>query len=160
MIEGNIRARAFTLVDEFDNDAVTFSLSGSTQHKNRRLHIGFVGDTQAEIEIEPGPDVKPKGNIITQIMLWGPTTKDGTKRNRFTMSITADGAGGLAGVLDSSTNDPSGSEGQAHSMPLVLNAGEAKGMYVVFHPSDNSITLTTPEKLVRVYLNDIIEAAP
>lgn len=120
---------------------VDITLVGNNEHPQRigRLAYQFVGDYPAEIEIEPGPDCHPKGNIVNQIMQWGPRTADGKNRNRITTSIVTDPDGGLSCVIDSSTNDPSGSEGQSKAMPLVLNAGEGRGIYLVLHPSDNTL---------------------
>lgn len=129
----HIRARSLTLVDSNDVPVVNIGLSENNEKPQRegRLKFKFAGSYPSEVEIEPGPDVVARGNIVSQVMQWGPRTPDGTGRNRITLSITADNAGGLSCVLDSSTNDPSGSAGQERAMPLVLNVGEAKGIYIV-----------------------------
>ena len=141
---------------------VTLSLvrNNETPHRFGRLAFQFQNDYPSEIEIEPGPDCHPKGNIVSQIMQWGPTTADGKNRNRITTSIVADGAGGLSCVIDSTTNDPSGSAGQSKAMPLVINAGEGKGLYIVLHPSDNTISVQdrVSGKSVRAPVSKLIEA--
>lgn len=140
---------------------VDLTLVGNNEKPQRsgRLAFQFKDDYPAEVEIEPGPDCHPKGNIVSQIMQWGPTTSDGKNRNRITTSIVADPAGGLSCVIDSSTNDPSGSEGQSKAMPLVLNAGEGKGIYLVLHPSDNTISVQdrVSGKSVRTPVTKLIE---
>ena len=106
-----------------------------------RLMVAFAGDSPAEIEIEPGPDCQnPEGSsIINQVMLWGRRTPDGTGRKRVTLQINRDAAGGEYALLDSTTNDPSSSDGQSNSLPLLINAGEGKGVYVGLFPADNTI---------------------
>jgi hypothetical protein len=135
-----IRTPSVTLMNG-DDPVVTFTLSRNNQRRAGRLHIRFESNYPSEIEIEPGPSVgNRRGTIISQIMQWGPRTASGTNRTRLTTSIVSDAAGGLAGVIDATTNDPSGSPGQAKSTPLVLNAGERNGLYVTLYPGDNTIS--------------------
>ncbi len=124
----HLSARTLTLRNNVE-DVVSITLSPNNETPQRvgRLAYQFHGDYPAEIEIEPGPTVKVGGNIISEIILYGP---DEANRKRLTLQITADGAGGLAAVIDSSTTAKSGSVGQESSMPLVFNAGEANGSYV------------------------------
>lgn len=124
--------KTLTLANSAGDEVVDITLSPNNESPQRvgRLRYEFHGSYPSEIEIETGPDVVAKG-IISQIMQWGPRTRDGTGRARVTMGIYADGEGGMACVIDSSTNDPSGSDGQGRSVPLVLNVGEANGTYVV-----------------------------
>jgi hypothetical protein len=102
-----------------------------------RVHMAWKGDHPAEIEIEPGPNcVKPEGSsIISQVMLWGKATEDGKNRARVTLQLNVDPFGGQYALLDSTTNDPSMSAGQQLSIPILLNAGEGKGIYVGLYPA-------------------------
>lgn len=137
----SVETPALTLVTSSGEPAVKLSLSGNNEHPQRlaRLHIGFQGDYPSEIEVEPGPDSGNRpGTIIGQFLQWGPRTPDGTGRTRLEMTIASDPAGGLSGVIGSTTNDPTGSEGQKRSMPLVVNAGDG-AMYIALYPSDNTI---------------------
>lgn len=133
----------FVTLANADGPVVSLSLTGNNDHPQQqgRLRIAFEKSFASEIEIEPGPDCHPKGNIVSQIQQWGPRTPDGKHRPRLTTGIYADNDGGLSAVIDSTTNDPSGSEGQKHAIPLVFNAGEGKGLYVALYPSDNTIDI-------------------
>lgn len=113
------------------------TLTGNNEKPQRvgRLVYYFLGDYPAEIEVNPAPNVRVGSNIITELILNGPPTPDGTNRTRLTLQITADADGVIAGVIDSSTNDPTGSPGQAKSMPLVFNVGEANGVYAAIWPN-------------------------
>jgi hypothetical protein len=119
----------------------TTSIVKNNRGQNARVSTQFAPGIPAESETIPGVGSFKKGTIITQHISWGPETADGTRRNRITTSIVADGDGGLSGVIDSTTNDPSGSEGQSHAMPLVFNAGEGKGIYFALYPIDNTISI-------------------
>lgn len=141
-----MRAREFILTTpiggaEVDVWKLTTIGNNETPQRNGRLAIQAQADFPAEIEIEPGPAAGRKPGIVGQVMQWGPRTPNGENRCRLTAGIYCDSAGGLSAVIDSSTNDPSGSPGQASSMPLVFNAGEGAGMYVALYPSDNTIDI-------------------
>lgn len=126
----HIATRTLTLRNQVEDVVdITLSRNNETPQRVGRLSYQFKDGYPAEIEIEPGPNVPAKGNIVSQVMQLGPITPTG--RARITTGIYADNAGGLSCVIDSSTTDPSGSPGQANSMPLVLNVGEAKGQYIV-----------------------------
>ncbi len=138
----SVETTALTLITKDNEPVVELSLAPNNEHPQRigRLRFAFQGTYPSEIETEPGPDaVNKPGTIIGQIMQWGPRTPDGTGRTRLEMTIASDPAGGLSGVIGSTTNDPSGSEGQKHAMPLVVNAGEGAGIYIAIYPSDNTI---------------------
>jgi hypothetical protein len=146
--------RRLVYVNEANEVVLRIGLGGNNDkepQRQGRLQHNWQGDYPAEREYEPGPDClvgwkRPKdggrGNsIISQDLQWGPRTLDGTHRCRLTSGIYADGEGGLSAVIDSTTNDPSLSEGQSYSIPLVLNAGEGRGIYLVIHPATKEIEL-------------------
>jgi hypothetical protein len=103
-----------------------------------RLVVAWEGSYPAELEIEPGPDCQsPNGSaIISQVMLWGKRTPTGAGRQRVTLTIALDPDGTQYALLDSTTNDASGSVGQAASMPLLINMGEEKGIYFGVYPGN------------------------
>ena len=121
----SIEARSFTLVND-DGPVVTFDLipnnerplPGQTRGRVARLRIKWEGSYPAETWLEPGDDAQVVGNIINQIGLLGLLPEPGKGRKRLTFSLTADSQGGVAAVLDSTTNDPSGSPGPRASAPL------------------------------------------
>ena len=141
-----IETRSLTLVND-DGPVVTFDLipnnekplPGQSRGRVGRLRIKWAGSYPAETWIEPGDEAQIVGNIVNQIGLLGLLPEPGKGRTRLTFSVTVDPQGGVANVIDSTTNDPSGSPGQRDAAPLVINAGEANGMYVVFYPSDNTM---------------------
>lgn len=144
-----IRAREYVLVNAHDEDVVSIGLGGNNDKPQRigRLQVQWRKDYAAEIEIEPGPECQgsPGNNIIAQVMMWAPRTADGTGRQRLTMTIAQESNGECYGIIDSTTNDPSGSEGQRRSMPLMINAGEAKGIYVGLYPSIGTVRVRNTE---------------
>jgi hypothetical protein len=140
-----IQTTSLTLVNSDGQPVVTLDLSGNNEKpypgRRGRLHIGFTGTYPSEIEIEPGPDAHPIGNIASEIMQWGPRTADGTGRGRMTASLQTDVNGGLSAILDATTNDASGTVGQKRAPPLCINAGEGVGMYLCLYPADATIDL-------------------
>lgn len=95
-----------------------------------RISTQFAPGLPAESETIPGVGSFKKGEIIAQNILMGPETPDGKNRRRITTTIAADAAGGLSGVIDSTTTAESGGKGQDDAMPLVFNVGEANGTYI------------------------------
>lgn len=102
-----------------------------------RLMIQFQRDFPAEIEVEPGEDCQePNGSsIISEVMLWG-RRREGRGRNRVTLQINREPNGDEYALLDSTTNDPSGDPGQGDAMPLLINRGEARGIYIGLYPGN------------------------
>jgi hypothetical protein len=138
----SIQTGSITLCNPQQEPVVSLSLGTNNDKpigsRIARLLLKWHEDYPAEIEIEPGERYTGDGrgnDIISQVVIWGAPTADGTGRQRLTASMTGNGGA----VIDSTTNDPSGSEGQRRAAPLVFNAGEGKGMYVALYPSDNTI---------------------
>ncbi len=144
-------------------EVVEFSLGGNNDkpQRNGRLHIGFKKDYTAEVEIECGPLVTPGGqrgnSIISQIMQWGPRTADGTGRCRINIGMYSDSLGNLEAVIDSTTNDPSGSPGQLRAAPMTLNVGESPGSYITLF-ADKRIHLHDAGDDIEATLADLIAA--
>lgn len=133
----SVETRSLTIVAADGEPVVTLQCAPNTQHKAHRLSLDFLGDNPAEIQVVPGPNFKGPG-IWFQIMGLGPVIA-GKGRPRLAMSLNMDNDGGLQSTVDSTTTDASGAVGQRDAPALVLNAGEGQGVYVVIHPSDNSI---------------------
>lgn len=148
-------------------DACIFRLADNNirPSEKKRLAIQFLGGASAEIEIEPGPEcIQPSGSsIITEVMMWGKKTPDGKGRGRLTLQINVDSAGGQYALLDSTTNDPSGTEGQKLAMPVLINAGEASGVYVGLYPGDEPTLLIQrrnlggPTEEIRIPVSSFIK---
>jgi hypothetical protein len=159
-----VRAKTITLLTPDTNEpAVSLSLSTNNvkplNSQMARLGVRWLKDYPAEIEIEPGPDCQqPNGSaIITEVMLWGKRRAD-RGRNRLTLQINVDPAGGEYALLDSSTNDPSGSVGQGDAMPILINRGEAQGIYIGIYPGNTLLIqnrLTGKE--IRIPIEKLIQ---
>ena len=154
-----VRTHALTLLSRDEKGSVFEVATTQVAMNNRgmpaRVSTQFADGIPAESETMPGKGSFKAGEIINQHILWAQETEDGTKRKRIATSIVADGAGGLAGVIDSTTNDKTASDGQSTAMPLVINVGEAKGQYMVFFP-DGRIHLKTLHGSYPTTLDTII----
>jgi hypothetical protein len=158
-----ISTRSLTLIND-NGPVVTLGLGTNNvkplNSQVARLQMNWHGNYPAEIEIEPGPEcLQPEGSsIIGEVMMWGKRTPDGKNRGRVTLQINVDSAGGQYALLDSSTNDPSLSEGQSKAMPLLINVGEGRGIYIGLYPSDNSLLIQNrlTGKEVRVPIDKLM----
>jgi hypothetical protein len=120
-----IETRSITLVDDAKNPVATTSVVKNNRGQMARVSTQFVGDYPAESETIAGEYAWKKGEILIQHQL-----HDGRGKCRLVTSGTVDMDGGLSWVIDSTTTAASGSAGQEESAPLVINVGEAKGLYL------------------------------
>lgn len=122
-----VKTRSIALTDASGNDVLKMELGPDNQRGVKRLRFAFQGNASAEVEIEPGSQANPIGNIVSQVMLWGRRTPDGTGRNRVSLSLNSESDGNEAAYLDATTN------GGGRGMSLCLNVVEGVS-YLCIHP--------------------------
>lgn len=106
----------------------TTTIAPNNRGEFARIRTQFVQGVPAETETVPGVGAWKRGEILCQHQM-----HDGRGKNRLAITGHVDSAGGLSWVIDSTTVDPSGSQGQDESAPVVINVGEANGVYLVLH---------------------------
>lgn len=106
----------------------TTAIGVNTRGESARISTQFADGIPAESETIAGKNAFKPGHILIQHQL-----HDGREKCRCTITGYVDNAGGLAWYIDSTTVDPSGSKGQSNAAPLVLNVGEAHGVYLVIN---------------------------
>lgn len=145
-----VRTRGLFLVDAAGQDVMRMELGPDNRGTVRRLRFGFLSDSPAEIEVEPGPLSYRRGAIASQFMVWGPPTASGLGRQRFeyTLAIAPDGTTQV--TLGSTTN---GGQGSAS---LCLNVGEGESYICLHGDRDVELQDRVAGKQVRLPLADLI----